>query len=406
MKIGIDFHLAEREGTGNCTYMRNLVESLLTIDSRNEYILYITRENYPYHDRFRAHKNASLSYLGKGSPLERMFRLGRQTFRDDIDILHVNYYGPPFYHGKLIMTVHDLSFEHLPDCFTTFERVKDRLLIPFYIRRADRILTVSEFSRQDMVKLYGAAPEKIVVGYNGVNPAFKPLTDGGEREEAAKILSSYGINKAFILYIGRLNRRKNLHILIDAFNRIKQDGAFPPFDKGGRKGDFSGKLEHQLVIVGRRDYLPASDMEMINSSPFYQDIVFTGYLPDQHLPLAYGRADVFVYPSLFEGFGLPCLEAMACGCPVVTSNTTSLPEVVGDTGILIDPLNPREIAAAIVAVLTDPTRRSLMASRGLERAKLFTWKHTAEKMLEIIDDLAKPLIPPPLQGEGKGGDGV
>ena len=178
MKIGIDFHLAEREGTGNCTYMRNLVESLLALDSRNEYILYITRENYPYHERFRAHKNASLSYIGSGSPLERMFRLGRQTFRDDIDILHVNYYGPPFYHGKLIMTVHDLSFEHLPDCFTTFERVKDRILIPFYIRRADRILTVSEFSRQDMVALYGANPDKIVVGYNGVNPAFKPLTDG------------------------------------------------------------------------------------------------------------------------------------------------------------------------------------------------------------------------------------
>ncbi len=373
MKIGIDFHLAEREGTGNCTYMRNLVESLLAIDARNEYILYITRENYPYHERFRAHKNASLSYLGSGSPLERMFRLARQTFRDGIDILHVNYYGPPFYRGKLIMTVHDLSFEHLPDCFTTFERVKDRLLIPFYIRRADRILTVSEFSKQDMVALYGAVPEKIVVGYNGVNPAFKPLSDGGEQEEAAKILGSYGINKTFILYIGRLNRRKNLHILIDAFNRIKKDGKF----------------EHQLVIVGRRDYLPASDMEMINSSPFYQDIVFTGYLPDQHLPLAYGRADVFVYPSLFEGFGLPCLEAMACGCPVVTSNTTSLPEVVGDTGILIDPLNPGEIAAAITTVLTDPGRRSAMARMGLERAKLFTWKHTAEKMREIIDDLAR-----------------
>ncbi|MFA5181210.1 MAG: glycosyltransferase family 1 protein [Syntrophales bacterium] len=389
MKIGIDFHLAEREGTGNCTYMRNLVEFLLAIDARNEYILYITQENYPYHDRFRAHKNASLSYLGSGSPLKRMFRLGRQTFRDDIDILHVNYYGPPFYRGKLIMTVHDLSFEHLPDCFTTFERVKDRLLIPFYIKRADRILTVSEFSKQDMVKLYGAAPEKIVVGYNGVNPAFKPLSEGEEQEEAAKILSSYGIEKAFILYIGRLNRRKNLHILIDAFNRIKKEGKF----------------EHQLVIVGRRDFLPASDMEMINSSPFYQDIVFTGYLPDEHLPLAYGRADVFVYPSLFEGFGLPCLEAMACGCPVVTSNTTSLPEVVGDTGILIDPLNPQEIAAAIIDVLTDSMRRSIMARNGLERAKLFTWKHTAEKMLEIIYDISKPPIPPPLQGESKGGDG-
>jgi len=223
------------------------------------------------------------------------------------------------------------------------------------------------------VALYGAAPEKIVVGYNGVNPAFQPPADGAARAEADRVLGGYGINKAFILYIGRLNRRKNLHILIDAFNRIKKDGRY----------------EQQLVIVGRRDYLPAADMEMISSSPFYRDIVFTGYLPDEHLPLAYGRADVFVYPSLFEGFGLPCLEAMACGCPVVTSNTTSLPEVVGDAGILIDPLNAGEIAAAMVAVLSDPARRAAMAAKGLERAKLFTWRHTATKMLEIIADLSR-----------------
>ncbi len=368
-KIGIDFHYAEREGTGNCTYMRNLVESVLAMDHERLYLLYITQPAHPYYERFRTCKNAVLSPVPGSWAPARMLGLARATFRDRPDIFHVNYYAPPVYRGKLVVTVHDISYHHLPDCFPFRERLKNEIFIPFYLHRAARVLTVSEYSKQDMVAVYGAAPEKIVVGYNGVNPLFRPLEDRGEAE---KILTGYGIGKDFLLYIGRLNRRKNLQALIAAFNEFKRRGTRP----------------HQLVVVGRRDFLPAEDMATIDSSPYREDVVFTGYVPDGHLPLLYGTAALFVYPSLFEGFGLPCLEAMACGCPVVTSNTTSLPEVVGDAAIMVNPNEHREICAAMEAVLDDGDRRREMIVRGLARAAEFTWRRTATKFLEIVAELS------------------
>ncbi|HOU77835.1 MAG TPA: glycosyltransferase family 1 protein [Syntrophales bacterium] len=369
-RIGIDFHYAEREGTGNCTYMRNLVESVVAMDEERSYLLYVTQPDHPYYARFRSRKNVTLQAIAGSSAPARMLGLARATFRDRPHILHVNYYAPPFYRGKLVVTVHDISYHHLPDCFPFRERLKNELLIPFFLRRAARVLTVSEYSRQDMVAVYGAAPEKIVVGYNGVNPLFRPLEN---RREAAEILAPYGIGEDFLLYIGRLNRRKNLQVLIAAFNDFKRRGTHP----------------HRLVIVGRRDFLPAEDMATIDASPYRDDVIFTGYVPDGHLPLLYGTAALFVYPSLFEGFGLPCLEAMACGCPVVTSNTTSLPEVVGDAAIMVNPNDHREICAAIEEVLTDADRRREMIGRGLARAGEFTWQRTAAKFLEIVAVLSR-----------------
>jgi len=367
--IGIDFHYAEREGTGNCTYMRNLVEAVVAMDKERRYILYVTAPEHPYYERFRSVENVALVPVAGSSAPARMLDLGRATFRDRPDILHVNYYAPPWYRGKLVVTVHDISYHHLPDCFPFRERLKNELLIPLYIRRAARVLTVSEYSKQDMIAVYGAAPEKIVVGYNGVNPLFRPLTN---REKAFEFLRGYGIGKDFLLYIGRLNRRKNLQVLMAAFNEFKREGRRP----------------HQLVVAGRRDFLPPEDMAAIDASPHRGDVIFTGYVPEAHLPLLYGTATLFVYPSLFEGFGLPCLEAMACGCPVVTSNTTSLPEVVGPAGILVNPNDHLEICAAMTELVTDPGKRTALIARGRERAGEFTWQRTAAKFLDIIAALS------------------
>jgi len=369
--IGIDFHFAEREGTGNCTYMRNLVESVLAMDKERRYLLYVTEPGHPYYERFRSMGNAALIPVAGSSAPARMLSLARATFRDRPDILHVNYYGPPWYRGKLVVTVHDISYHHLPDCFPLRERLKNELFIPLYIRRAARILTVSEYSKQDMIAVYGAAPEKIVVGYNGVNPLFRPPENPGED---TAILNKYGIGEDFILYIGRLNRRKNLQVLIAAFNAFKR----------GR----GQERPHQLVVFGRRDFLPAEDMATIDASPYRGDVIFTGYVPDGHLPLLYGLATLFVYPSLFEGFGLPCLEAMACGCPVVTSNTTSLPEVVGTAGILINPNDHMEICKAMEELVNDAGKRAVLIARGRERARQFTWQRTAAKFLDIVANLS------------------
>lgn len=370
MRLGIDFHLAEREGTGNCTYMRNLVESLVKLDKTNEYFLYVTNSQYPYYKVFAGHPHVHLRPLKIKFPLVRMALLGLMTFRDRIDILHANYYGPPFFMGKLVLTVHDLSFVSIPECFTTFERMKDEILIPRNIRKASKVLTVSEYSKTDIISNYRVRPDHVEVGYNGANPIFMPVAN---RKSALRIMASYGVSGEFILYVGRLNKRKNLASLVKAFTGLKEVKNIP----------------HQLVVCGIRDFLPQPEIDAINSSPYKNDIVFTGYLPEEHLPLFYGCADVFVYPSLYEGFGLPCLEAMCCGCPVVSSNLTSLPEVVGDAGILVDPLDVREIENAILRVISDPSARAEMVRKGFEQAKKFSWDNTARKMLEVSEEAVR-----------------
>ncbi|MBA4417139.1 MAG: hypothetical protein C0392_04415 [Syntrophus sp. (in: bacteria)] len=368
MRLGIDFHLAEREGTGNCTYMRNLVESLVKADRDNEYILYVTDARLPYYSTFKSFPKVRLRSLKFKSPFLRIPLLGLMTFMDGIDIFHTNYYGPPFFRGKMILTVHDLSFLHIPECFTNFERVKDQVLIPRNIRKAGKVLTVSEYSKQDIINNYHISPDHVEVGYNGAGPIFKPIADP---QRASDVVRGYGISKKYILYVGRLNKRKNLSSLVKAFTILKETKNIP----------------HQLVIGGIKDFLPSDEMESINSSSYKNDIIFTGYLPEEHLPLLYGLADVFVYPSLYEGFGLPCLEAMSCGCPVVSSNLTSLPEVVGDAGILVNPLNVHEISQAIFEVISNDGLRSEMVLKGFEQAKQFSWEKTAKKMLEVCEKL-------------------
>lgn len=370
MRIGIDFHAAEREGTGNCTYIRNVVENLIKLDNKNEYFLYITDINYKYYDIFKNYNQVYLKPINFHSPFVRMLLTGVRSFIDKIDVLHATYYGPPLYHGKLILLIHDLSYLYVPESFSRFDRMKDVILIPTYAKRAKKVITVSEYSRRDIINQYKVGPEHVVVGYNGVNPIFRPVQD---EKYLLSVKERYNISDKFILFVGRLNKRKNLTGLIRAFNILKEKMA----------------ISHDLVIVGSKDYLPTEDETIINSSPYQNNIIFIGYVPAKDLPILYNLADVFVYPSFYEGFGLPCAEAMACGCPVVCSNSTSIPEVVGDAGILIDPQNIEEIVAAIFNVISNSSLRSEMIGKGLEQAKKFNWENTAKKTLEVIMNIDK-----------------
>jgi glycosyltransferase involved in cell wall biosynthesis len=368
MRIGVDFHAAEREGTGNCTYIRNLVESLIALDASIEYVLYVVDPGHPYYRTFAGMKHVRIHPVPHRSPFVRFPRLGLATFRDHIDVLHATYYGPPVHCGKLLLTVHDLAYLRCPETFGRFDRIKDRLLVPLFIKKAGCVMTVSHYSRRDIIETYKASPEHVAVIYNGVQPRFKPLAPG---RKPGPILKEYAVEQPYILYAGRLNKRKNITGLMRAFTILKRKNSLP----------------HRLVIVGKRDVLPPEDVREILSSPFIQDIVFTGFVPDEHLPLLYGAADVFVYPSLFEGFGLPCLEAMACGCPVVASKATSIPEVVGDAGILVDPLLDEAIAEAIERVIFNDACRRHMIEMGIDRARRFTWHNAARSMLELCTTL-------------------
>ena len=364
MRIGIDFHSAEREGTGNCTYIRNLVESLIKIENGDEYFLYITDINYPYYERFKHIGNVHLRLVNSKNPFIRIPILGAKTFIDKIDVLHVQYIAPPVHRGRLIVTIHDISFLHFPECFKKFERFRQRILIPINIKKADKILTVSKYSREDIIKSYNVLPQTIEVTYNGVKPIFKPLENLGEKSE---VLKHYGISGKFIFFVGRIDARKNISSLIKAFMLLKQKEQIP----------------HQLVISGKEDFLPRQTREEIKISRYKKDIIFTGYLPENYLPLFYNLADVFVYPSLYEGFGLPCLEALSCGCPLVSSNISSIPEIVNGAGLLINPLDTEELAMAIHRVISNPRLREELKEKGLEQAKQFSWGNTAQKTLEV-----------------------
>jgi glycosyltransferase involved in cell wall biosynthesis len=365
MRIGIDFHLAERTGTGNCTYMRNLVEALVKIDETDEFLLYVVNPRYPYYEMFRKYSHVRIRPLYFDNPLLRIPLLGIVTLVDRLDLLHVNYYAPPLFGGKLIVTVHDLSFLSIPDCFTSFERIKNELLIPKNMRTASGILTVSEYSRAEIIRNYGILPDRVAVTYNGVRSIFSAA---GNLDTAKGTVSRYGVAGDYILFVGRLNKRKNLRCLIDAFGRLKS----------------IWKVPHKLVVAGIRDFMPPEELRFLNSSPFKADVVFTGFLPEEDLPSFYTLADVFVFPSLYEGFGLPCLEAMACGCPVISSRCTSIPEVVGEAGILIDPLDVKEIASAMGLVISNRNIRESMVAKGLEQAKRFNWEQTAEETLKAF----------------------
>ena len=370
-RIGIDFHAAEREGTGNCTYIRNIVEQLVRIAPGHEYFLYITDASNPYYSRLGGLPNVHLRVVPSPSPFVRMPLLGLQTFRDAIDLLHATYYGPPIYRGKLILTVHDLSYLHVPDSFSAFDRIKDRLLVPFFARRARAVLTVSEYSRREIADAYHLPPGRIYVSYNGVDPVFRPVED---RAAARRTIERYAISggERYILFVGRINRRKNLTGLVKSFDALKAKG-----------------YGHSLVITGPRDFLPAEDEAAITGSPYAKEIKFTGLVPHAHLPALYGLADLFAYPSLYEGFGLPCLEAMACGCPVVSSDCTSLPEVVGDAGLLVMPGSVDALTGAMERILSDDVFRRKCINKGLDRAGRFTWESAAHDVARVFEAVAQ-----------------
>ena len=364
MHIGIDAHAIGARQGGNETYIRNLIEALAEIDGENQYTLYFSSSRAAEEWNGRFH-NFRVKLLPPPAPLVRVpIALTFELRRRPVDVLHVQYTSPPICNVPVVATIHDLAFEHLPETFTRRGRAQLRMTVRRTARHAARIATVSEFSRNDLIETYGIAPEKIVVTANGVGTDFGP--NSGE-DESAKIRKRYNISRDYILAVGSLQPRKNLVRLLQAYDRLREVLPSGP----------------QLVIVGRRLWLASEIFSEIRKRVWGRDVICTGFVPPEDLPALYRSSTALVYPSLFEGFGLPPLEAMACGTPVLTSSTSSLPEVVGDAGLLVNPYEVSEIASALYTIVSDQVLRSTLRLRGLERAKQFTWRLTAQKTLEL-----------------------
>jgi glycosyltransferase involved in cell wall biosynthesis len=370
MHIGIDAHAIGARQGGNETYIANLIKSLAEIDGDNLYTIYLAnagaaaqwRENFT--TRYR---NFSVRLLPPPTPLVRVpVYLTYELFRRPVDVLHVQYTAPPFCRVPVIVTIHDLAFERMPETFTRRGSFQLKLTVRRTAKKAARVATVSEYSRQDLLDIYKLPPEKVVVTYNGVEPSFTPRPS--VPNEVEEVRRRFGISRDFLLAVGSLQPRKNLVRLIRAYARLRSElENFRP----------------QLVIVGRKLWLASEIFDEVKRQRWADDVILTGYVADEDLPALYRAARAFVYPSLFEGFGLPPLEAMACGTPVVTSDISSLPEIAGDAALLIDPNDERALANALIEIMNNDRLRAELREKGIAQARKFTWREAAEKTLRL-----------------------
>jgi glycosyltransferase involved in cell wall biosynthesis len=377
MHIGIDAHAIGARQGGNETYIRNLIRSLAEIDGENRYTIYLAnpRAAKEWSNGFATrHQNFSIVSLPPPTPIIRVpLYLAYELRRRPVDVLHVQFTAPPFCPAPVVATIHDLAFEHLPETFTRRGSLQLKLTVRRTAHRAARIATVSEYSRQDLLRTYRLPPEKVAVTYNGIESHF--TTKPSSANEAEEVSRRFGIERGFLLAVGSLQPRKNLVRLIRAYAGLRAGHA-----------DFT----HQLVIVGRKLWLTDEIFAEVKRQQWAKDLILTDYVADEDLPRLYRAATAFVYPSLFEGFGLPPVEAMACGTPVVTSNTSSLPEVTGEAALLIDPHSEEDLTRALLSIVRDDALRAKLRAAGIEQAKKFTWREAAEKTLRLYRESYAP----------------
>jgi glycosyltransferase involved in cell wall biosynthesis len=374
--IAIDAHSVGAQLAGNETYALNLIEALAEIDQSNRYTLYVTKQSAV--DRFTNRwPNFQIKRTLPHAPLVRIpLTLSIELRKNRVDVLHVQYTAPPRTPCALVATIHDLSFEHMPETFKRRSRAQLRFTVRRTAQKAAQILTLSEFSRRHIIETYAVNPERVFVTPPAAPASFAPVTN---ETELRRIRTSYGIERNYILALGSIQPRKNLVRLINAYsslNRVRTKTELP-----------------QLVLAGKRGWLEAATVRAAELSEARGDILFIGYVPDSDLPALYSGAMCFAYPSYFEGFGLPVLEAMQCGTPVVAGNRTSLPEAAGDAGVLFDPFDESAIAAVLTQVIENPNYRAELRVKGLARAAAFSWRTTAKMTLEAYERaarLAKP----------------
>ena len=371
MHIAIDAHSVGTQLAGNETYATNLIEALAEIDQANHYTIYVTQKTAM--DRFANRwPNFQVKRTLPHTPFVRIpITLSAALRKNPVDVLHVQYTAPPRSPCPVVATIHDLSFEHLPETFNRRSRAQLRLTVRRTARNAAQVLTLSEFSRRDIIDTYKIDPMRVVVTPAAAPAHFVRVTD---ETELQRIRLAYGIARDYILAVGSIQPRKNLVRLIKAYSSLFQARA-------------SAELP-QLVLVGKRGWLEAETLRAAEQSAARRDIIFSGYVPDDDLPGLYSGALCFAYPSYFEGFGLPVVEAMQCGAPVIAGDRTSLPEVLADAGLLVDPFAEQEIAAALLRMIDDPATRADFRAKGIERAQSFSWKRTAQLTLQAYERAA------------------
>jgi glycosyltransferase involved in cell wall biosynthesis len=333
-RIGIDFHVAGGIYQGVKTYLKNLMQGVLEIENEFEYFVY-TDNPGELASWGNGHRNLTLKGLpSRWGRFNLLAGFPACAYRDGLSLFHSQYVLPVY--------------------------------LPLSAKRADRIISVSEFTKREICEYYGIPYDKVTVIYEGASDSFAPIKD---RDLILRRLKKYQIRTKYLLFVGRIEPRKNIVGVLKAFDYLRK----------------RGHRELCLVIVGHQDkiFRERKLFTEIETLGLESDVLFTGGVSEEDLCALYSGAEALVYPAFAEGFGLPVVEAMASGTPVVTSNTTALQEVAGSAAILVNPHSHEEIARAVESLLSDESLKSALSRRGLDRARKFRWEETAQKTVEV-----------------------
>jgi glycosyltransferase involved in cell wall biosynthesis len=367
MRFAVDAHAIGRHLTGNEVYVRSLLNAFASLDTESEFLAYISLEEArPWIPaRFQARTIRANPFVRLG------FELTRKLRHDRPDLVHVQYTAPLACPVPVIASVHDVSFLEHPEYFPRARASQLRWTVKRTVERAARVLTVSEFSRSAILRAYPRLdPDNVIVAPNAAAAAFRPVS----REHACRnVRKRFGFSAPFILSVGDLQPRKNHIGLIRAYARLMR--ANPQFP-------------HHLVLAGKETWFAERVKQAARESGMAERIHFTGFVADEELLQLYNACEFFVFPSFYEGFGLPLVEAMACGRAVTCARTSAMPEVVDGAAILFDPYDEHEIARAIVDLVADPELRARMERLGQQRATHYSWQRTAQRTLEVYYEVA------------------
>ncbi len=375
MRIGIDFTSAARERAGIGRYTRELIRALSRRDHANQYVLFVPRDAHNALLQFDWPENFSITR----APLtERVLAalwqrarvpLPVETFIGAVDLFYSpDFLLPPTRARRAIVTVHDLSYVRVPECFPEPLLKYLNRAVPQALQRADLILADAASTQRDLADVYRVPLEKIRVLYPGADARFRPDV----AEDAKSRVRARTRGKPYLLSVGTIQPRKNYVRLLEAFAKIIANCGLQIANL-------------QLVICGGRGWMYDEIYQAVERLGLSERVLFTDFVSDDDLPALYALATLFVYPSLYEGFGLPIAEAMACGAPVLSSNASSLPEVAGDAALYFDPYNVDVLAEAMQRALSDESLRADLRARGFAQAKKFSWERAARQLWQYLE---------------------
>jgi len=374
MRIAIDARMGDTRG-GIGVYIRELISHLADVDKKNQYFVIVNKHGdgsfIPSADNFTILVSSITRKHYFIKDLWNLFFLPFLLKANNIDIYFNPRYVLPIFKGniKMVVTMHDMIAILYPEIWPGISGFRIRNYIKYSSQRADIIITISSWAKKDIVRILNVPKDKVKVIYCGINKKlFKSIPDLSLQRLVKR---KYGIRKKFILTVGPLGTRKNHDRLIDAYSIL------PEYIRE----------DYQLIVTGEKKGTYNNLLTKASKTCLANDIVFTGFVPEKEMPMVINAASLFVFPSLYEGFGIPLLEAMACGTPILASNVSSIPEVVGGAALLFDPYNINEMANAIDRAVTDKDLRQKLVQRGFERIKKYSWENTAKEILGVFDEV-------------------